>query len=255
MKIAVSATGPSLDAQVEPRFGRCPWFLVGDTDTMHFEAMENPHAALGGGVGIQVGQTMAKLDITHVLTGNCGPNAFQTLSAAGITIVTGCSGMVQDAIEHFRSGSMPASAGANVTDHFGMGGTGGNDMGRGGGMGGGQGMGRGSGRGMGMGGGRGMGRGSGRGMGMGGGQGMGGGRGMGMNVTGNAISPTTEPAARKNPIATVDRDLCTGCGVCVDMCPMGAISLRNDIAFIDSQTCTGCGICEDECPLGAIRIE
>jgi len=198
---------------------------------MHFEAVENPHATLGGGVGIQAGQTMAKLGVTHVLTGNCGPNAFQTLSAAGITIVTGCSGLVRDSIERFKSGSMTASAGANVTDHFGMGGTGGN------------GMGRGSGRGMG----------GGRGMGMGAGRGMGAGKGMGMNRPGNPVSPTLTPA-KKNMTATIDPDLCTGCGVCVDMCPMGAISLRDNVACIDSQTCTGCGICEDECPVGAISL-
>ena len=40
MKIAVSATGPDLDAEVDPRFGRCAYFAVGDTDTMEFEFIE-----------------------------------------------------------------------------------------------------------------------------------------------------------------------------------------------------------------------
>ncbi len=256
MKIAVTSTGPSLDEEVEPRFGRCPWFLVGDTDTMHFEAVENPHASLGGGVGIQAGQTMAKMGVTHVLTGNCGPNAFQTLSAAGITIVTGCSGAVRDVVERFRTGMLPASAGANVTDHFGVGGTGGNNMargdGRGMGMGGGRGTGMGGGRGMGMGGGRGMGRGGGRGTGMGGGRGMGIGGGA---VTDNPASPSLNTAGRRRLTATVDPGLCTGCGACVNMCPTGAISLRDNIAHVDAQRCTGCGICEDECPVGAISMK
>ncbi|MCE5274244.1 MAG: NifB/NifX family molybdenum-iron cluster-binding protein [Syntrophaceae bacterium] len=147
MKIAVSSTGPSLDAQVEPRFGRCPWFLVMETDTMEFQAMENPNIALGGGAGIQAAQFVAEKGITHVLTGNCGPNAHQALSAAGITIVVGCSGVVRDMIEKFKSGRLSASTGANVADHFGMG----QGLGRGGGMGmrGGRGMGRGGGRGRG----------------------------------------------------------------------------------------------------------
>lgn len=78
---------------------------------------------------------------------------------------------------------------------------------------------------------------------------------MGMNAPGNSIPPVTEPEKRKKSIATVDSDLCTGCGVCVDMCPMGAISLRDNIAQVDIQKCTGCGICEDECPVGAISLE
>ena len=49
MKIAITATGASLDARLDPRFGRCPCFLIIDTDSMNFEAVENPNAALGGG--------------------------------------------------------------------------------------------------------------------------------------------------------------------------------------------------------------
>ncbi len=213
MKIAVTSTGPSLDAQVEPRFGRCPWFLVGETETMQFEAVENTNANLGGGVGIQAGQTMAKMGVTHVLTGNCGPNAHQTLSAAGISIVVGCSGRVRDMIERFKSDRLTASAGANVQDHFGMGGNGGNDMARGGG----------------------------RGQGMGGGRGMGSGRGMGLapgsdvSDAGKYVSSTPEPARRKRGTAAVDKDMCTGCGVCVDMCPMGAISMGGETAYIDPE--------------------
>lgn len=52
MKIAVTATGPSLDSQVEARFGRCAYFLIIDTETMLFEGIENPNIALGGGAGI-----------------------------------------------------------------------------------------------------------------------------------------------------------------------------------------------------------
>jgi len=72
MKIAVTATGPSLDDHVEPRFGRCPYFLIIETDTGEVEAMENPNVALGGGAGIQSAQMMAQREVETVLTGNCG---------------------------------------------------------------------------------------------------------------------------------------------------------------------------------------
>jgi hypothetical protein len=94
--------------------------------------------------------------VEAVFTGNCGPNAHQVLSSAGIQVITGVSGSIKDAIEGYRSGKFQTSASANVPDHFGIGAT--PDMG------GGFGTGRGKGRGMGMG--RGMGRGTGMGFGM-----------------------------------------------------------------------------------------
>jgi len=151
MKIAISATGPTLDAEVDPRFGRCQYFIIADPETMEFEAVDNSSAMAAGGAGISAGQVIAGKGIEAILTGNCGPNAYQVLSSAGIQVITGVSGIVKDVIEGYRSGKFQANAQPNVPDHFGMGadpGMGGG-FGMGGGMGGG--MGRGMGRGMGMG--------------------------------------------------------------------------------------------------------
>ena len=59
MKIAVSAAGNTLDAPVDPRFGRCANFLIVDTDNNTFEAFGNDAGALGGGAGIQAAQFVA----------------------------------------------------------------------------------------------------------------------------------------------------------------------------------------------------
>ena len=128
MKIAVSSTGTDLNAQVDPRFGRCRYFIVVDPDTMEFEALENSGAMSGGGAGIATGQFITGKGVDAVLTGNCGPNAFNVLEAAGIKVMTGVSGMVQDAVEGYKSGKYQASSQPNVAPHSGMG--------RGGGMGG-----------------------------------------------------------------------------------------------------------------------
>ena len=149
-----------MDAPVEARFGRAPYFIIIDTETMAHEAIENPNISAGGGAGIQSAQLIAERDVKFVLTGNCGPNAFNVFGAAGIQIIVGVTGTVIQAVEQFKSGAFDATNQPNVESHFGMGG--------------GQGMGQGIGQGMG--GGRGMGQGMGGGRGMG--QGMGGGRGM-----------------------------------------------------------------------------
>jgi len=199
MKVAVTATDRTLDAAVDPRFGRCPCFLIVETEDMSFEAMDNPNLTLGGGAGIQSAQLMAERGVRHVLTGNCGPNAHQTLSAAGIGVIIGCSGVVGDVIEQYKAGQLSAATEPNVASKFGMGGAAGAAMGPGTGgnpgfdpgMGGGMGMGRGGGRGMGRGGGRGMGMGGG--MGQGGGRGMGMGQGGGMGYGGNPVGPQVVP--------------------------------------------------------------
>ena len=136
MKVAVSATGPSLDAQVDPRFGRCQYFTVVDPDTMELETVENKGAVAGGGAGIATAQTITGKGIEAVLTGNCGPNAFQVLSAAGIKVVTGVSGTVRDVVLAYKAGKYEASSQPNVPGHFGTGKGMGGGMGRGRGMGG-----------------------------------------------------------------------------------------------------------------------
>lgn len=200
MNIAITATGPALDAKVDPRFGRCPYFLIVNTDNMNLEAVENTSVTLGGGAGIQSAQLMAEKGVQFVLTGNCGPNAYQTLSAAGIGVIIGCSGTVADVVEQFKAGQLNAAGEANVAGKFGLGGASNPPQDpsmaaeqppvTGGGMG----MGRGGGRGMGMG--RGMGQGGGGGMGRGMGQGRGGGRGMGAGMgmgAGFAQGPSAIP--------------------------------------------------------------
>jgi predicted Fe-Mo cluster-binding NifX family protein len=130
-KIAVTSTGPTLDDTVEPRFGRCAYFLIIDSDGLDFEPMENPNIALGGGAGIQSAQLMANKGVSVVLTGNCGPNAFQTFGAAGIQVITGITGQVRKAVERFKAGELSPISGPSVQSHFGTGRGMGGGMGRG----------------------------------------------------------------------------------------------------------------------------
>lgn len=119
MKIAVTATGKTLEDQVDPRFGRCPYFLIVDTETLKAEAIENPNLTVGGGAGIQSAQLMAENEVQAVLTGNCGPNAYRTLNAAEVRIIVGVSGTIHDAVESFKAGKLQSSEGPNVASHFG----------------------------------------------------------------------------------------------------------------------------------------
>ena len=153
MKICVTATAGDLNAQVDPRFGRCQYFVIVDSETMAFEAMANEAIAAPGGAGIQAAQTMVNKGVDVVISGNIGPNAFQVLSTAGVKIATGAYGTVQEAAEMYKGGKLGETGASTVAAHAGMGATapgGGLGMGMGGGRGGG-GRGQGMGRGMGLG--------------------------------------------------------------------------------------------------------
>ena len=104
MKICITSQGDNLDSQVDPRFGRCQYFIIADTDSPKVEAVKNPNMEAMGGAGIQSGQFVAGQQIKAVLTGNVGPNAFQTLQAAGVDVIIGVSGSVKEAIEKYKSG-------------------------------------------------------------------------------------------------------------------------------------------------------
>jgi len=286
MKIAVTSTGPTLDDNVEARFGRCPYFLIIDTDTMQFEAIENPNIALGGGAGIQSAQLMSEKGVTTVLTGNCGPNAFNVFGQAGIQVIVGVSGVVRNAVEQLKTGGLSSASGPNVASHFGMnsatpsptanGQSMTSPMGQGQGSGMGLGMGGGRGMGRGMGGGRGMGKGMGRGGGMGRGMGGGGGMGRGMGGGGGMGVGAAMGMPAGLPSTAPSADFPQGGGLQSREQELAALkqqaeqleqqkqqlnqritqleSGRKAIAVIDSEKCAGCGICADVCPAGAIEV-
>jgi len=121
MKICVSASSDSLDSNVDSRFGRCPYFVIVDSETMEFSAITNDSTNAAHGAGIQAAQTVANMGAKVVITGNVGPNAFNVLSATGIKIVTGASGSVKEAVEKYKSGQLKETGNPTVGGHFGMG--------------------------------------------------------------------------------------------------------------------------------------
>ncbi|MFV9631279.1 MAG: NifB/NifX family molybdenum-iron cluster-binding protein [Methanosarcinales archaeon] len=191
MKICVTSTGTTMDAPVDPRFGRCQYFMIVDLDTMEYESMSNPSINASGGAGIQAAQTVAGKGVDAIATGNVGPNATQTLSAAGIQIMTGARGTVKDAIEQYKSGGLTQTEIPTAQAHSGMSST--------------ASVGTGTGTGAGMGTGGGMGRGGGGGGG-GRGRGGGGGIGRGMGVGLEAQIPPTPPVSPP-PAQTKDDEI------------------------------------------------
>ena len=121
MKIAITSLGETLEAKVDPRFGRAARFVVIDTETMDFNVIKNENVDAAGGAGINSAKVVTDAGAEALLTGNCGPNAERTLHAAGIKLYTGVTGTVAEAMELFKSGKLKEAGGPNVQPHFGAG--------------------------------------------------------------------------------------------------------------------------------------
>ena len=55
-------------------------------------------------------------------------------------------------------------------------------------------------------------------------------------------------------IANIKGDECSGCGVCIDRCPVHALEMRGDVAVVNEERCLGCGVCVEPCPSAAIKL-
>ncbi|MBW1985704.1 MAG: NifB/NifX family molybdenum-iron cluster-binding protein [Deltaproteobacteria bacterium] len=118
--IAVSAIEKSFDSPVDPRFGRAKYFVVVDPETMEWEVLDNTsNNNAAHGAGIQTARLVSQHRIKTVLTGNCGPNAFQTLQAAGIQVAIGVNSTVRQAVERFKRGEINMAQNPNVKGHWG----------------------------------------------------------------------------------------------------------------------------------------
>lgn len=102
MLICITSRGETKESQIDPRFGRCAYFIFFDTANGSFETVKNPNIEATGGAGPQSAQLIASKNAKKLLTGSVGPNAMNALVAAGIEIVTGVVGTVKEAIEKNR---------------------------------------------------------------------------------------------------------------------------------------------------------
>jgi len=119
MKIAITSQGKELDSEIDSRFGRSRYFFLADPELEDFEVIDNEQNLNSPqGAGIQAAETVVRHGAQWVLTGNCGPKAFRTLTAAGVKIVISCTGTVQDVLEKFRKGGLKPTDAANVEGHW-----------------------------------------------------------------------------------------------------------------------------------------
>jgi predicted Fe-Mo cluster-binding NifX family protein len=118
-RIAVTSEGPSLDDQIDPRFGRAAGFVVVDLESMETQYIDNGRSqVMAQGAGIQAAELIARAGVNWLLTGYVGPKAFQALAAAGIKVAQNLEGLtVRAAVERFKNGQIEMAPAANRAGH------------------------------------------------------------------------------------------------------------------------------------------
>jgi predicted Fe-Mo cluster-binding NifX family protein len=147
MKIVISATEGSLEAQVDQRFGRAAWFLIIETKTGELlEAIDNSTGKEAAhGAGISAAALVADKGVQAVLTGRVGPKAVPVLEKANVQIINDTSGSVRKVVADFHEPEQTASSAPQGDASRTC-----NNDGRGRGMGQGRGQGQGKGQGRGQ---------------------------------------------------------------------------------------------------------
>jgi predicted Fe-Mo cluster-binding NifX family protein len=122
MKLIISISGNKLESPFDPRFGRAEAFCLVDSETGAWTAHENPALSASGGAGVQASQFIAKLGAQAVISGAYGPNAFETLSPAGIEMYlapTGETLSAADVLKLFNAGKLSKTEAATHAGHHG----------------------------------------------------------------------------------------------------------------------------------------
>ena len=114
MRIAISAEGAGLDAEVAHKFGTSQYLLIVDLETMAFEAVANPGATAQRGAGMQAVVLVISRDVEAVLTGYCSPAVQRQLSAVGIEVWAGVSGTVKEVVEKYKRGDLKKHVGPEI---------------------------------------------------------------------------------------------------------------------------------------------
>ncbi len=119
MKIAFTTPGDGLESQLDPRFGRAPKLLVYDLEKERFEVIDNKqNLNAAQGAGIQSATAVSRAGAQALVTGHCGPKAFQVLRAAGIKVYNTDAPTVAEALKRYRDGALAEAASSDVEGHW-----------------------------------------------------------------------------------------------------------------------------------------
>lgn len=119
MILAFPANGKDLNADIDQRFGRCPYFVSYDTETKDVAFVSNKqNYQAAQGAGIQSATHVVNMKADVCITTHCGPKAFRVFEVAGVKVIIGVSGKISDTIARFEKGELNYASSPNVEGHW-----------------------------------------------------------------------------------------------------------------------------------------
>jgi predicted Fe-Mo cluster-binding NifX family protein len=108
MNILITVQNPEIKSNVDPKFGRTPWFLKVNTDTKEWEAVANSAVHHSGGAGVAAAQFAIDQKVQAVISGDFGPNASSALRNASIKMIRFSPDVLtgEDALNKFLEGAL-----------------------------------------------------------------------------------------------------------------------------------------------------
>ncbi|BCA78337.1 NifB/NifX family molybdenum-iron cluster-binding protein [Desulfuromonas sp. AOP6] len=114
MRIAITARGSHPSSEVDESFGRAYWFLLFDTKTESYVAVDNTVIRNSQeNAGVKAAELLKERNVNILLTGETGPKAFRSLVEKGIKVFHGASGSVEDTLNAWLEKGMIEAEHAN----------------------------------------------------------------------------------------------------------------------------------------------
>ncbi len=101
MKVGIVTEGDDLSSFVAEDFGRAPYFLIVDSETMDYEVVGNEFKDAAEGAGMLVADAIVGLGLEAVIVGGIGPHGYDRLTGAGLTVSFDEDGPAEMALKNF----------------------------------------------------------------------------------------------------------------------------------------------------------
>lgn len=106
MKIAISAKGKITDDSLDPRFGRCEYFQIYDTEVKATKIVKNKGQEASGGAGIAAANQLIEEEVDVIITGSLGPNAFEIIEKTDIKAYKCDNIAISEALEKYNNNEL-----------------------------------------------------------------------------------------------------------------------------------------------------
>lgn len=119
MKIAISATGKTVENLLDMRFGRCEYFQIHDTESGEIKILENKGQNSSGGAGVAASNQLIYEKVDAIITGKLGPNAFELIQKSEIKAYKCENIVISSVLEKYKNGELEEITMAGNAHHGG----------------------------------------------------------------------------------------------------------------------------------------